>query len=604
MTPSNTTSRIGRILLNHLGFHNRANKQLIIVGPGEVEFEIQNMALNRPATMGGPEDFEAVLTGTTREIESSLGDYSVADFSELTTPGIYRVVLPETGEHSYHFAITSGAFALVPEMALRFVHAWRSGPFENAWRGPSHLDDGVRSDSGEAMDAVGGWYDAGDVRKWMVHSNLPALAFMDAHQQIPWQYSEWEQCEEGWTPWLHEACWGLDFILKMQDPDTGMFYEDVGGGRTGRKEPGMLWFYENHSGCYADNADNRFTDNETGTGDERPVRIQYNPVVQFTSTCILARAARTFRDLDATRSKRCLSAAQAGWYLGLEPDPRFLETPEPGYEGWTSVRSWRCLAALELFRCGSLPWEEVEQTASALLDNYDASLGFWMNENVGSEPYRALLHSAQPLIALAQVVRERGDSELGDRIRSIFTECLERYVFPLSSQSPFGFIPFGVYTKAASEKDVYRPWRDGYLFRFFMPEHHSQKINHGLAGHWTSWAHGLALLAGVLNDSRARDLAWQQLYWLTGQNLHNSCQISGLGYNNPMPHSRHLGTQPGGFFIGFIGTADDRPHVDLQGDAQWNTTEYWMTGLSNAVMALSLLQPRDATADDKLGKTS
>ena len=147
--------------------------------------------------------------------------------------------LPGTGEHSYQFAISDGAFGWLPALLLNFVHNWRSGPFENELRGPTHLDDARRSDNGKAADAVGGWYDAGDVRKWMVHSNLPALAFMDAHERLPWHYAEWERVDEGWSPWLLEALWGLDFMLKMQDPATGMFFEDVGGGGNSRKRPGM-----------------------------------------------------------------------------------------------------------------------------------------------------------------------------------------------------------------------------------------------------------------------------------------------------------------------------------------------------------------------------
>ena len=112
---------------------------------------------------------------------------------------------------------------------------------------------------------------------------------------------------------------------------------------------------------------------------------------------------------------------------------------------------------------------------------------------------------------------------------------LDRYILPLSSQTPFGFIPFGIYTKATSEK--------------------------------TSIALGATAFCSAFSCRS-----------ITAKKLITASPV--------------------------IGTADDRPHVDLQGDAQWNTTEYWMTGLSNAVMALSLLQPRDATAGDKLGKTS
>jgi hypothetical protein len=600
-TPS-VPRRLGRLLVNHLGFRCEGRKEVIVLGAQDGIFELQDMALNRPAGMGEPENFQAVMTGTFRVVESPLGTYSVGDFSSWTTPGIYRVVLPQSGEHSYQFAITDGAFGWLPGMFLRFVHNWRSGPFENSWRGPINLDDARRSDNGEVVDAVGGWNDAGDTRKWMVHSNLPALALMDAHERLPWDYAEWERAEEGWSPWLLEARWGLEFILKMQDPATGMFYEDVGGGGNSRKRPGMSWWYENHSGCYADNADNRFTDNEPDSGDERALRVQYNPIVQFTSVAILARAARSFGPLDPAAARGYAQAAVRGWELGWDPDPKFHESPGVNFAGWTAVRSWRALAALELHRGGCLRWDDVARAADELLENFDPQLGFWVNEAGGAEPYRGILHSAQPLIALAEIARTADEGAWRSRVTGVLRQCLDRYVFPLAGLTPFGLMPFGVFRHDTTEGDVYRPWKDGFRYRFFMPEHHHQRINHGLGGHWMSWAHALASVGEVLDEPASTELAWRQIHWLIGCNPFNASLVSGVGYNNPMPHSRLLGTYPGGFCAGFIGTPDDRPSVDLDADAQWNSTEYWMTPLSNALMALSLLNPTGAPASRKLGR--
>jgi hypothetical protein len=600
--PKPAGRRLGRVLVNHLGFTCDGSKQVVVGGGGEAEFELQNMSLISAAAMGEGEGYRAVMTGRLRRVESPLGDYGVGDFSAWSKPGIYRVALPATGEHSYQFAITDGVCGWLPQVFLGFVRAWRSGPFENAWRGPSHLDDAVRTDSGRQADMVGGWYDAGDLRRWMVHSNLPALAMMDAHERMGWQYAEWERVETGWSPWLLEARWGLDFILKMQDPATGMFFEDVGGGRNSRKRPGMSWWYENHSGCYADNADNRFTDNLPGSGDERPVRVQYNPVAQFTSVAILSRAALAYRGIDAGRSGACLDAAERGWRLGLKPDPRFLESPGADLGGWTSVRSWRALAALGLHRAGRLAWEDVERAAGALLENFDSRLGFWRNSAGSDEPYRGILHSAQPFIALAEIARLGPDGALRSGIRAVLRHSLAAYVFPMAGLTPFGILPFGAYREAVSEGDLYRPWRDGYTYRFLMPEHHPQRINHGLAGHWTSWSHALALAGALLGEPRCTELAWRQLHWLLGCNPFNSCLVSGVGYNNPMPHSRFLGTFPGGFCTSFNGSADDMPQLDLDGEAQWNTTEYWMTPLSNTLMALAVLNPQAADSSRKLGR--
>jgi hypothetical protein len=593
--------RLGSVLVNHLGYCCKARKEVVVRGARDGGFELQEMSLMRPAGIGTREDFRAVLTGRLRGVDSPLGAYSIGDFSGCTAPGIYRVALPDTCEHSYQFAISDGAYGWLPAALLNFVHNWRSGPFENAWRGPTHLDDARRTDNGVAADAVGGWYDAGDLRKWMVHSNLPALAFMDAHDRLPWHYAEWERVDEGWSPWLLEALWGLDFMLKMQDPQTGMFFEDVGGGGPRRKRADMSWWYENHSGCYADNSENRFTDNVPGSGDERPLRVQYNPVAQFTSVAILARAARTYAALDGGRSRRYADAAERGWRLGLGPDPRFLESAGADFGGWTSVRSWRCLAALELHRCGRLPWTEVAAAAGALMENFDPRLGFWRNQAGGSEPYRGVLHSAQPLIALSGIARAEVHPGRRTAAEDVLRQCMERYVFPLAALTPFGVMPFGAYGKAASEGDLYRPWRDGYLYRFFMPAQHEQRINHGLSGHWTSWAHALALAGNLLGEPRCAEIAWRQLHWLIGANPFNSSLISGVGYNNPMPHSRFLGTYPGGFCAGFIGSPEDLPLLDLDGNAQWNTTEYWMTPLSNALMALSLLNPARGASCQKLG---
>ncbi|HEY1791404.1 MAG TPA: glycoside hydrolase family 9 protein [Opitutaceae bacterium] len=584
-------SRLGRVLLSHLGFTCAGRKTAVVAGSEELEFELQDMALISASGMGTREEYTPVMRGRLRRADSSLGAHCTADFSQWTEPGIYRISLPSTGEHSYQFAITDGAYGWLPRLFLGFVHAWRSGPHEEAWRGPTHLDDARRTDDGTQGDVAGGWYDAGDLRKWMVHSNLPALAFMDAHARLPLRLAEWEKVADGWSPWLLEARWGLDFMMKMQDPASGMFYEDVGGGRNSRKRPGMSWWYENHSGCYADNADNRFTDNERQSGDERPVRVQYNPVAQFTSVAILARAARDYAGIDPDRARRCADAAEKGWRLGLEPDPRFLESAGNDYGSWTSVRSWRTLAALALHRCGRLPWPAVAAAAGDLLGNFDPEIGFWRNAAGTREPYRAILHSAQPLIALGEVIRAGQDPELSRRCADAIRCCIEAYALPLSALTPFGFMPFGLYRSALTEVDLYHPWKDGCWYRFFMPDNHPQRINHGLGGHWTSWAHALALAGSVLGEPRATELAWRQIHWLLGCNPFNACLVSGAGFNNPMPHSRFLGTYPGGFCNGFIGSAEDLPLLDRQGDAQWNTTEYWMTPLSNMLMALGHLNP-------------
>lgn len=570
---------------NHLGFLCHQEKTFCLPRVASAtRFEIQDMNVNAQEVMGAPETWKAVYTGQLALQETQLGPYLIGDFSSLSRPGLYRVVVPELGVSSYQFMISDGVHDHLPFLFLDFMHNWRSGPFENAYRGPSHLDDGIRSDTGEPMDAVGGWYDAGDLRKWMVHTNLPAIGMLDLVEQLGLHRSHF-QAERGLpNDFVTESLWAIDFILKMQDPDTGMLYEDVGGGGGGRTKPGMKWWYENHAGCTADNSENRFTDNVPASGDERRVRIQYNPIVQYTNTYILLRAVGALgNDLPGLRA-RSLEAAKGCW--------AFMQTKQTdGYHGWTSVRAWRLLAALACFQHDLVERGVVMAHARSLLALFDHDDGWWYMDADRTDMYRGISHAAQPLIAIGRCLQSgvfEGEP-IKEEVENTLRQCLLAYALPLSQTNPFGFVPYGTFFEPATDQDAYRSFKEHLLFRFFMPNHSFQAINHGLAGHWTSWAHALALMGEVLNEPTAEALAWKQLHWLLGNNPVDVSFVSGIGYRNPMPHSRFLGTQLGGFMNGFVGSTEDQPVVDLDGQAAWNSTEYWNTPLSNTLMALAVL---------------
>ena len=163
-------------------------------------------------------------------------------------------------------------------------------------------------------------------------------------------------------------------------------------------------------------------------------------------------------------------------------------------------------------------------------------------------------------------------------------------------------MPYGTFFQSATEKDVYTPFQNGLVYRRFMPDNSKQKINHGLNGHYSSWAHALAMMGNYFENDDMRDLAWKQFYWTLGANDFNASFISGVGFNNPMPHSRFLGTNIGGYLIGFIGKANDKPFVDMEAKAQWNSTEYWVTPIANFCMALAELLPVEIQPETKLGQ--
>src|SRR5690606_13985622 len=102
------------------------------------------------------------------------------DFSDLETEGRYEVVFGDV--KSPQFVIGADAYEGVPEKLLQFMQLQRCG--ENPVTGEKcHLQDGFDVDSGEMLDLVGGWHDAGDRLKHMITTSYCAAALFLANAE-------------------------------------------------------------------------------------------------------------------------------------------------------------------------------------------------------------------------------------------------------------------------------------------------------------------------------------------------------------------------------------------------------------------------------------
>ena len=429
---SNVFEKQYKIFLSHIGFLCDARKLVIVEDCPVDTFEIQDMNRVVKENLGEYETWETVFTGKLKKVKYPMGNFLIGDLTDLNKPGLYRVVLPHDQGRSYHFLITDGAYRSLIRLFLDFVHNWRSGNFENDWRTETHLDGAVRSDNGQFHDVSGGWYDAGDLRRWMTMSTLPILGFLDIHDNLEliWNHFADEKVTE--NDLITESIWGLEFILKMQDPDTGMIFEEVGAGGEARKKPGMTWWYENHSGCLADNSQNHFTDNIRDSGDERIIRTTYNPIVQYTNLTILLRAAATLKFYLAEFAEKCKNAAINIW--------QFTNTKKgkDPLHAWTSVRSWRLMAGLWLYHFNIIDNSMISEMVNDLLENWSRAFGFWFMDDKKEDPYRGILHSAQPIIALSQFLETLPDHPRGVMIKEILEESWMKYIQPMLQTNPFG----------------------------------------------------------------------------------------------------------------------------------------------------------------------
>jgi hypothetical protein len=541
-----------QIVVNHLGFRPQdPDKKAIIRGDRDFdEFQIVNlveMGYNEIGPNTQPNSI--IYRGKLAKQSYEWGTYYIADFSDLTLPGIYLITL-NNEFNSVPFHIREDLYSRTLRKSFDYIHIQRCGQEVPGYHGPCHLDDARRRDTGEYADTTGGWHDAGDLRKWVAHTMLLGVSII---QIIRWVNPHWDVFNRNEGDLLDELRWGNQFFLKVQEP-SGLVWHDVAGGVNG------------------DNSDNHWTDNQTGTADDRYINPMFVPVIQWEFVCFESMVAQVFKNVDPAYSTQCLQAALLTYrYMQDKPNQK----PEES--------AWAILAFKELYGTTGNPeiLDRMKQEITVLLGLQEVEYrfgqqkvrGYWYRDLTKKDFFRSSRDSGLPLIALYEAVKLLADNPgLKERcLAAMRLHCFD-YVYPMAGTNPFDVLPFGLFAgEPTAEK--YRPLGGELTYRYFVPAKHW--IYAGLTSHLLSYGVGLTMAAELLNDPKLANLGRRQVEWVMGGNPKNSCLMTGEGINNPYPHSRFLGLIPGGIMNGICGLEDDEPFLDLENTMDWRTTEYW-----------------------------
>jgi endoglucanase len=165
------------------------------------------------------------------------------DFSDVTTPGTYRVIDMDKGVRSVEFEIDDKVYRSVLKQAVRMFFYQRAGFEKTAatagadWAdGASHLRPGqdaeahpwearrspAKLDTSQIRDLRGGWYDAGDYNKytsWTAHNVIVLLRAYDENPAAFGDDTGIAESGNGIPDILDEAKWGLDWLERMQNAD-------------------------------------------------------------------------------------------------------------------------------------------------------------------------------------------------------------------------------------------------------------------------------------------------------------------------------------------------------------------------------------------------
>lgn len=325
-----------RIKVDQVGYLPKAAKLAFVTMPAKT-FEVKRAS--DQVTV-----FEGTLGPAT--LDQDTGDsVEVADFSKLSEEGNYYLAVPGVGR-SWTFAIRKDVFLPTYSLAMRAFYGQRCGTavdlgpeFPGFTHAACHLKGEFHPSSGKQgpRDNIGGWHDAGDYGRYMVNSGISTGTLLWAWEMyaaklktIPLHLPE---SGNGTPDFLDEVRWNLEWMLKMQDDDGGVWHKQT----------------SDHFPAFVMPEDDHLPSEVIGTA-EAP----------FKSSCATADlaavgaiAARVYQPFDRKFAEQNLVAARKAWlWTGEFPNVTFKNPPgiSTGEYGDTDCSDERLWAAAELWR--------------------------------------------------------------------------------------------------------------------------------------------------------------------------------------------------------------------------------------------------------------
>ena len=317
------------IKVNQVGFIPNGDKYALVTGfAEELEadegsiFYVKNSSDDKVVYEGSLElisEFEAIDSG-----EKILK----ADFTELTKEGVYYISVDSVEENSPAFSIEEGVYSDILIDTSRYYYYQRQGiDLEEKYANYYSRSDLTPEDkqavfatgTKEPIDVTKGWYDAGDSGKYV---NAGATAVSDllwAYEMFPDQFGDNHlnipESNNGIPDILDEIRWELEWMLKMQDSNSGGFYPRVQ--------------YQ---------------------GEQRVIMDQNGCTTDDTASAIgaLGHAYVVYKDFDESFANECLESAKKGWVF-LQNNQYNIASPDGPYTVYND-KADRLWASSSLFR--------------------------------------------------------------------------------------------------------------------------------------------------------------------------------------------------------------------------------------------------------------
>ncbi|MGY5851302.1 glycoside hydrolase family 9 protein [Salegentibacter sp. F14] len=342
------------IRLNQAGYLEQDHKEAIVFSDKkpEVEFGIIDAESDK-------EIYTGKLQTRNKGDWGNFKYYFEADFSEVTLPGKYYLLLKKSGIKSREFGIGRDySYKNHHEDLIGFMRQQRCGynPFLDM---VCHQRDG-RSMYGPMPDSTfvdlsGGWHDAGDQLKYLITSSNATAKMLKAFELLPEKFADkvnalGQEGSNGIPDVLDEAKWGLDWIHKMHN-DPGELFHQVADDRD---HLGMKW-PDKDSSNYGWGP-NSYRVAYFATGDPQGLREFKSKATGIAnlagrSAAAMALGARIWKEFDPVFAEKCQIAAKDLYEMGREQEGfqqgnSFGAPYRYNEDTWADDMEW---AAAELF---------------------------------------------------------------------------------------------------------------------------------------------------------------------------------------------------------------------------------------------------------------
>jgi endoglucanase len=295
--------------LNQLGYRPEAAKRFVLpVAPGDPAVQVFTIE-----TLTGKRVFTGQLDDKIHDLTVTAGEHvRTGDFSALTTPGRYRVKVGDLA--SAPFGVGAGLYEPLVRDAARAFFLIRASvaiddPMTGIRHSAGHRDEATLIVDGQTRDLTGGWYNAGDYGKWAHMAAISVSQMMWLYELRPAQARALTLKVPALYPdlpdLLKQARWGLEWLLKMQNPDGSVLHK-------------------------VDSGPNVYAWGQPPERDPHPRVVQQGGSLDagvFVGAAM--QAARVFASLDHAFAGRCRAAAERAW-IWLEANPK-VTRDDPNY---------------------------------------------------------------------------------------------------------------------------------------------------------------------------------------------------------------------------------------------------------------------------------